>query len=103
MSLYQFAGILAGVISGLVWEKLGTTAYKNLPTITPSLVVNVWGKSLHFHHWVVYLALLLCILIIAIKMDRTFHPSILMILSFFTSAMFYDFFKFSDWYIFINK
>lgn len=100
--MYQLLGILIGIISGVTWEKLGTTPYKDIPTITPSLIINLSGKHLHLHHWLVYLALLIITIIIAIKTHRLLHPSVLMLTMFLLSAMLYDFIKFPDWYIFLK-
>jgi len=100
--MYQSLAIFVGLISGIVWEKIGTMPYKNIPTITPSLVINLSGKQLHLHHWLLYLALLLITIIIAIKTNRLLHPSALMIISFLLAAMLYNFIKFPDWYIFLK-
>jgi len=94
--------IFIGLISGITWEKLGTTPYKNIPTITSSLNVNFDGKNLHLHHWLLYLGILIIVLIISSKTNRLFHPSVLMIFSFLLGAILYNFYKFPDWYIFLK-
>jgi hypothetical protein len=100
--MYQLLAILVGLISGITWEKLGLTPYKNIPTITPSLIVNVAGKNLHLHHWLLYLGLLIILLIITYKTNRLTHPSALMIFSFLLGAMVYNLIKFPDWHIFLK-
>lgn len=100
--MYQLLAIFIGFISGLTWEKLGTMPYKNIPTITPSLIVNFNGKSLHLHHWLLYLGILIIVLIISNKTNRFTHPSALMIFSFLLGAMLYNFYKFPDWHMFIK-
>ena|ERR1017187_6976770 len=100
--MYQLLAILVGLIGGITWEKLGTTPYKNLPTITPSLIVNISGKNLHVHHWLLYAGLLIVFLIIAHKTNRLFHPTALMIYSFLLGAIIYNFIKFPDWYILLK-
>lgn len=100
--MYQLLAILVGLISGLTWEKLGTTPYKNIPTITPSLIIKQGEKSLHLHHWLLYLGILIVVIIISAKTNRVLHPSVLMIIFFLLGAMLYNFYKFPDWYIFIK-
>ena len=100
--MYQLLAIFVGLIGGLTWEKLGTTPYKNIPTITPSWVINFYGKSLHVHHWLLYVGILIVVLTVAYKTNRLSHPSALMIFSFLLCAMLYYFYKFPDWYIFIK-
>lgn len=75
--MYQFIAILVGLASGITWEELGTTPYKNIATITPSLII-------------------------AYKTSRLTHLSALMIFSFLLGAMAYNFCKFPDWYIFLK-
>ncbi len=100
--MYQLLAIFIGLISGLTWEKLGTTPYKNIATITPSLIVKLSGYNVHLHHWLVYLVLLIITMAVAVKTQRLTHPSVLMIVSFLLAAMLYDFVRFPDWYIFFK-
>lgn len=92
----QIVGILVGVISGLTWEKLGTTPYKNIPSLIPSLVIEKQGKSLHIHHWPLYLLILVIVGIWSIKTERIFHPAILFAIAFLFSAIIYNFIQFPD-------
>lgn len=98
----QLLAILMGFISGVTWEYLSTTPYKNIPTITPSWIIHLSGKDMHLHHWLLYLGVLIITFVIAYKTNRLTHPSALMIFSFFIGAMFYNFIKFPDWYIFLK-
>jgi len=100
--MYQSLAILVGLISGITWEKLGTTPYKNIATITPSLIVKLSGYNVHLHHWLIYLGLLILIIVIAAKTQRLVHPSVLMIIAFLITVILYDFIKFPDWYIFLK-
>ena len=100
--MYQSLAIIVGMISGITWERLGTTPYKNIATITPSLIISLSGKQLHLHHWLLYLALLIITAAIATKTHRLLHPTSLMIISFLLAAMLYNFIKFPDWYVFLK-
>jgi hypothetical protein len=97
----QILGLLMGSISGLVWEKISTEPYKNISTITQSWILKMGGVSIHFHHWLGYLGVLLLIFFIAYKTNRLAHPSALMIFSFLLFAIGYDVWKLSDWYKFV--
>ena len=100
--MYQITAILIGLISGVTWEELATTPYKNIPTITPSLFVKIYGKTLHVHHWFLYASLLIVFLIVAYRTNRLTHPTALMIFSFILGATIYNFIKFPDWYILLK-
>jgi len=102
MDIFQLLGILVGAISGVTWEFLGTTPHKNIPTFTPSLIINLFGKTLHLHHYLLYLAVLIILGIYAVKTNRIFHPSVLMIFFFILAAIIYNFLKFRDWYVFLK-
>lgn len=102
MNFHQIIGIITGVTSGIVWEIIGTSPFKNIPTITPSLIIKLNNKNFHLHHWPVYLLILLIIIFWSTKTARIFHPSVLMIISFLSSAITYNIIKFSDWYIFVK-
>lgn len=100
--MYQALAVIIGFVSGIVWEIVGTTPYKNIPTITPSLLVPISGKILHVHHWLLYLVALIVTALIAWRTHRILHPSTLMIAAFLIGAMAYNFTKFPDWYIFLK-
>jgi hypothetical protein len=95
---YQALGIIMGIISGFVWEKLSTTP----PTLLPSMVLKVNNRGLHFHHWMGYLVILIIILTLAFKADKLSYPATLMLFFFFIGALTYNFYKFPDWHIFIK-
>ena len=89
--MFQIVGILVGLISGLTWEKLGTTPYKNIPSIIPSLIIRGQGKSFHLHHWPFYLFMLVIVGIWSFKTGKILHPAILFVITFLLSALFYNF------------
>jgi hypothetical protein len=98
----QILGIIGGIVGGIIWERIGNSPFGEIKTITPSWFLNFSKYSVHVHHWLGYLLLLLIIILIAYKTDRLFHPTALMIYSFFISAMIYGFLKFPGWRVFIE-
>jgi|SRR3989344_25474 len=92
----EIVGILVGIISGLTWEKLGTTPYKNIPSVIPSLIIEKQGESFHLHHWPFYLLILIIVGVWSIKTERLFHPAILFVIAFLSSAIIYNFLHFPD-------
>jgi len=95
-------GIIVGVISGTVWEFISTTPSQEHRTLVSSIFVNTSNKTFHFHHWLIYLGVIVLVLVWAIRTDKFLHPSVLMILSFLTSAIAFNFIKNPDWYIFFK-
>jgi hypothetical protein len=98
----QILGIFIGLVSGIIWEMLSTSPFKDFPTLIPSLLVNNSSKILHIHHWTIYIAIIFIVLLWSLKTQRLFHPAILMVLSFFVGAIVYNFWKFSDWHKFFE-
>lgn len=94
--MFQIVGILVGIISGLTWENLGTTPYKNIPSVIPSLIIDKQGKSFHLHHWPFYLLIIVIVGIWSIKTERIFHPAILYVVAFLLSATIYNLLNFPD-------
>jgi len=96
LDMPQIVGILVGIISGLTWERLGTTPYKNISSVIPSLIIEKLGKPLHLHHWPFYLLILVIVGVWSMKTERIFHPAILFVIFFLLSAIIYDFIRFPD-------
>lgn len=99
--MLQIIGMLAGIISGSVWEYLGTNAYKEYPTLFPGLLTNHAGKTLHLHHWFIYFLIILFTSIWAYKTNKLFHPATIMFEFFFLAGIIFDIFKYPNWYKFI--
>lgn len=95
-------GIIIGAISGIVWEWLATSPFRNHSTLFPSVIINNSDKSIHIHHWIYYLLAGAVISIWALKTGKLLHPAILMINSFLIAAIVYNFWKYPDWYKFLN-
>jgi hypothetical protein len=98
----QLLGLFVGAISGVVWEKLSTTAYKNFPSLVPSYITKYGDKTLHIHHWVLYALALIILFTISLKTQRLYHPSILFLIMFLVFAIIYNFLAFPDWYRFVK-
>ena len=90
----QLLGIVVGLISGVVWEILVNTPYKNFSTLFSSVYVD---RKVHLHHWVWYVAIFTITILWAYKADRIIHPSVLFIIAFLIGALAYGFWKFPDW------
>jgi len=98
----QALGLIAGLCGGIIWEKISTSPFGRIATITPSWTIQISNHVVHIHHWILYLALLIIFGAIAAKTNRLLHPSALMIFSFLIAAMLYNFYKFPDWHVFVR-
>ena len=95
-------GLIVGLISGMVFEKLGSTPWNNFQTLVPSLLIENSGKRFHLHHWIIYLSVFLIIAFVTWKTDRMFHPAVIFVLSFLAGSLIFGFLKFPDWLTFIK-
>ncbi|MBI2598770.1 hypothetical protein HYW40_00915 [Candidatus Curtissbacteria bacterium] len=91
----QIVGIIAGLIAGLIWEKLSTMPWDGHPTLIRSLILNINGARIHVHHFVAYFIIVSAVVVIALRTNRIFHPAVLMVLSFLFSAFFYYVWKYT--------
>jgi len=101
--LSYLLAISVGSISGIVWEYLGTKSFSEYKTLAPSVFVKIGGKSVHLHHWLSYLLAIIVILVISYKYDRLLHPSVIMMVTFFVSAILYNFKIYPDEWVFFAK
>ena len=53
----QILGLVAGTFGGIIWEKISTSPFGTIPTITPSWMIKASNHAIHIHHWLLYLAL----------------------------------------------
>ncbi len=98
----QILGIFIGFCAGLTWEILSTTPFKNSQTLVPSLIVKQSQQTLHIHHWLIYVIVLISLGIVSYKTNRLSHPAVLFLLSFLIAALAYNFWRYPDWYKFIK-
>ena len=98
----QILGIIIGIVSGIVWEFLATSPYKEHHALFPSLFINNSTRVIHIHHWLIYLASILIVIILSAKAHKIFHPAVLMVLSFLLAAIVYNVLRFTDLYKFLK-
>ncbi len=98
----QFLGVITGVFAGVVWEILSTAPFGSIPTMLPSLILHLFEREIHIHHWLVYAAIIVVTTALSIKTGRLWHPAVLMVLFFLISGIVYNWLKFSNWHVFIK-
>jgi hypothetical protein len=98
----QLLGIVVGLLGGIVWEKLGTVSWHGFSSLVPSLIIKFGGQTIHLHHWLIYFFMLITVVCLAWKTERLNHPAILFLISFLMGTIFYNFWRFPDWFKFFS-
>lgn len=93
MHINQIIGFAAGIMAGISWEHISNAKFKDSPTFLKSIF---WGKF-HPHHWLIYATILILIFIWSYKHNKLTHPSVIMIIAFFGSAILYGFIFLKGW------
>ena len=94
--------VIAGFTSGIVWEYLGLKSYGEFKTFVQSRFVEVSGRQIHLHHWLLYLLVLIILGFWGYKTDRLSHPSLIFVFALLFGAFTYGFIKYPDWMRFIK-
>lgn len=94
--------IIVGFSSGIVWEYLGLKPYGKFETFFRSRYVEVTGKQIHLHHWLLYLLVLIILGLWGYKTDRLSHPFLIYAFALLFGAFTYGLVKYPDWLRFVK-